>query len=164
MQRILAIVFAVVAIAAGAWFLVRPADPGAAVRARLAALADMVNKSTVDGLGPEARSLQLGSFFTDDVDVELGAGTAPIHGRATIMGMAARLQPRTAAFQIKFQDVSVTMAEGGETADVHLTAEFIRRVITTGEESLDAREFMLGMRRVGSDWQIAKVTAINTLQ
>ena len=47
---------------------------------------------------PEARSAQLGTFFTEDVDVELGSGAAPIHGRATIIGMAARLQPRTAAF------------------------------------------------------------------
>ena len=164
MQRILAIALAAVAVAGGAWFLFAPADPGAAVRQRLDTLADMVNKSTVDGLGPEARGVQLGTYFTEDVDVELGAGTAPIHGRATIIGMAARLQPRTAAFQIKFQDVSVEMADGGETADVHLTVEFIRRAITTGEESLDAREFQLRMRRVGSNWQIAKVTAISTLQ
>ena len=164
MQRTLAIALIAVAIAAGAWFLFAPADSGAPVRARLDALADMVNKSTVDGLGPEARSAQLGTFFTEDVDVELGSGAVPIHGRATVIGMASRLQPRTAAFQIKFQDVSVTMGDDGQTASVHLTAEFIRRAISTAEESLDAREFMLGMRRVGSDWQIAKVTAISTLQ
>ena len=164
MRRTLAIVLAVVALAGGAWFLFAPSDPGAPVRARLDGLADMVNKSTVDGLGPEARSAQLGACFTEDVDVELGSGAAPIHGRATLMGMAARLQPRTAAFQIKFQDVSVTMDDDGQTASVHLTAEFIRRALATGDESLDAREFMLGMRRVGTDWQIAKVTAISTLQ
>lgn len=164
MRRTLAIVLTIAALAGAAWFLVAPADPGAPVRARLEALAGMVNKSTVDGLGPEARSAELGTFFTDDVDVELGSGAAPIHGRATLMGMAARLQPRTAAFQIKFQDVSVTMGDDGQTASVHLTAEFIRRALATGDESLDAREFMLGMRRVGTDWQIAKVTAISTLQ
>ena len=56
------------------------------------------------------------------------------------------------------------MAPSGETADVHLTAEFIRRSITTGEESLDAREFTIGMRRVGGEWQIARVTAVETLE
>ena len=56
------------------------------------------------------------------------------------------------------------MAPGGETADVHLTAEIIRRSITTGDESLDAREFTLGMRRVGGEWQIARVTAVDTLK
>jgi hypothetical protein len=164
MQRIGVIVVAVVAVVAGVWFLYTPSDAGSAVRARLQSLSDMVNRSTVDGLGPEARATQLGAFFTEDVDVELGQGAAPIRGRDTIIGMAERLQPRTAAFRLKFEDVSVVMAPDANTADVHLTAEFIRRSITTGEESLDAREFMLGMRRVAADWQIAKVTAVETLK
>ena len=76
--------------------------------------------------------------------------------------MAERLQPRTAAFRLQFEDVTVTMDPGETTADVHLTAEFIRRSITTGEESLDAREFSLGMQKVGGEWRIARVTAIDT--
>ena len=164
MRRVAVIVLAVVALATGAWFLLAPPDEGDAVRARLTAFSDMVNKSTVDGLGPQARSVQLGAFFAQDVEVELGGGAAPIRGRETVIGMAERLQPRTAAFRLEFEDVSVAIAPGGETADVHLTAEFIRRSITTGDESLDAREFTLGMRRVGGEWQIARVTAVDTLK
>ena len=164
MQRIAAIVLAVVGLAIGAWFLLSPDGEGAAVRTRLQALADMVNRSTVDGLGPEARGAQLGAFFTEDVDVDLGKSAAPIHGRDTVIGMADRLQPRTSAFQLKFEDVGVAMVPGGETANVHLTAEFIRRSITTGEQTLDAREFTIGMRRVGGQWQIARVTAVDTLE
>jgi len=164
MPRVAAIVLTAVAVAAGAWFLLSPADSGAAVRARLQALADMVNRSTVDGLGPDARSVQLGAFFAEDVDVDLGRGAAPIHGRDTVIGMAERLQPRTAAFQVKFADVGIAMAPSGATADVHLTAEFLRRNITTGEQTLDAREFTIGMRRVGGEWQIARVTAVDTLE
>ena len=124
----------------------------------------MVNRSTVDGLGPEARGVQLGAFFAEDVDVDLGRGAAPIHGRDTVIGMAERLQPRTAAFQVKFADVGIAMAPSGDTADVHLTAEFLRRNMTTGEDTLDAREFTLGMRRVGGEWLIARVTAVDTLE
>ena len=164
MRPIAAIVSVVVALALGAWFLLAPADDGAMVRARLQALSDMVNRSTVDGLGPQARSAQLGAFFAEDVDVDLGHGAAPIRGRDTVIGMAERLQPRTAAFRLEFEDVSVALAPSGETADVHLTAEFIRRSITTGEESLDAREFTIGMRRVAGEWQIARVTAVDTLE
>ena len=164
MARIAAIVLTVVAIAAGAWYVLAPADSGAAVRARLRAFSDIVNRSTVDGLTPEARSAQLGAFFTEDVDVDFGQGAAPIRGRDTVIGIAERLQPRTAAFRLEFEDVSVAMAPSGNTADVHLTAEFIRRSITTGEESLDAREFMIAMRRVGAEWQIARVTAVETLK
>jgi len=164
MARFAAIVLTAVAIGAGAWYVLTPADSGAPVRARLRALSDMVNRSTVDGRGAEGRSAQLSAFLSEDVDVDLGHGAAPIRGRHTVIGMAERLQPRIAAFRLQFEDMSVVMGPSGDTADVHLTAEFIRRSITTGEESLDAREFMIGMRRVGAEWQIAKVTAVDTLK
>ncbi len=162
-RRTLAIVVAVVAIAAGAWYFLAPEDEGAAVRKRLQAFAAEVNASTTDGAGAAARAYQLASYFTEDVEVDLGQGAPPIHGRDTIMGMAVRLQPRTAAFRLEFEDISVALAPGGNAADVHLTAEFIRRSITTGEQSFDAREFAIGMRRVDEEWRIATVTAVETL-
>ncbi len=164
MRAIAAIVLTVVALAAGAWYLLTPADPGAMVRARLLAFSEVVNSSTVDGQDAVVHSAQLSVFFTEDVEVDLGHGAVPILGRDTVLGMAGRLQPRTAAFRLKFEDVSVVMSPTGETADVHLTAEFIRRSISTGEESLDAREFSIGMRRVGAEWQIARVKAVDTLK
>jgi hypothetical protein len=154
----------VAALAVAAWLLLGPAGGSANVRARLLALSDMINSSTVDGLGPEARGAQLGAFFTEDVDVDLGQGAAPIRGRDTLIGMAGRLQPRTAAFKLRFEDVTIAMAPGDQAADVHLTAEIIRRSITSGDESLDAREFTLEMRLVGGEWQIARVTAVDTLK
>jgi hypothetical protein len=164
MRRVLLPSTAIVVIVAGVWFFSQAKDETADVRRRLQALCDDVNSSTTDGRGPEARATQLGAFFTDDVEIELGGGATPIKGRATVVSMAARLQPRTAAFKLKFEDVSVAMAPGATAADVHLTAEFIRRNLSTGEESLDAREFTLGMRRVGGDWQIQRVTAVDTLK
>jgi Domain of unknown function (DUF4440) len=163
MSRIVAIVVTVVTLVGGAYYLLAPGDPGAPVRARLQALSEMVNRSTVDGLGPEARSQQLGTFFSEDVDVDLGRGAAPIKGRDTVIGMAQRLQPRTAAFRLEFEDVSVAIGPGGDTADVHLTTKFTRRSMSTGEETLDAREFMLVVRQFGGEWQIARVTAVDTL-
>jgi hypothetical protein len=56
------------------------------------------------------------------------------------------------------------MGPGGDTADVHLTAEFIRRSITTGEESLDAKEFALSMRQVDAQWKIGHVAVVETLK
>jgi hypothetical protein len=163
LRRVAAIAGAVVAIAAAAMYLSTPGDEGAPVRTRLQQFADEVNKSTVDGSGIEARALRLASFFADDVEVDLGQGSAAIRGRETVLGMATRLQPRTAAFELKLEDVNVAMEPGGEAADVHLTAEFIRRSITTGEESLDAREFTMLMRRIAGEWKIARATAVETL-
>jgi SnoaL-like domain len=158
-------VAAIVGLLAGAtWFLTRPDDEGAPIRQRLQSLADAVNRSTMDGAGPQARAKELAAYFTEDVDVELGGGAAPIRGRETLMGMAERLQPRTAMFKLKLEDVTVAMSPGGDAADVHLAAEFIRRSMTSGEESLDAREFTISMRRVDNEWLIARVTAIDTLK
>ncbi len=80
------------------------------------------------------------------------------------MGMAARLQPRTAAFRMDLDDVSVDMLPDSDAADVLLTASFVRRNVSTGEESLDAREYALVMTKVDGTWRIARITAIDTLR
>lgn len=134
-----------------------------AIAARLEALRIEVNTSTTDGLGTAARATQIGSYFTDDAVVELGRGSPPITGRDTLMGMVARLQPRTAAFRMDLDDVSVEVVPGGGAADVLLTASFVRRSISTGEESLDAHEYALVMTKAGGVWRIARITAIDTL-
>lgn len=154
----------VIAAAIAVWYLTRSADETADVRRRLDALSAAVNASTTDGRGPAARANEFGGFFTDDVEINLGAGTTPIRGRATLISMAERLQPRTAAFKIKFEDVTVVADPAGTSADVHLTAEFIRRDVVSGGESLDAREFTLVMQRVSDGWQIRRVTAVDTLK
>ena len=135
-----------------------------AINARLEALRNEVNSSTKDGLGTAARAVQIGTYFTDDAVVELGRGSPPISGRDTLMGMVARLQPRTAAFRMDLDDVSVEVLPGGDAADVLLTASFVRRSLTTGEESLDAREYALVMTKAGGLWRITRITAIDTLR
>lgn len=133
------------------------------IRRRLDEFTSEFNESTTDGLGTVARAARLGSFFTDEVVVEFGPGSPPIHGRETLIGMAARLQPRTAAFAMELKDVSVSVAGGG-AAEVTLTAVFRRRSMATGEESLDAREFTLGMVKAGGEWRVNRVTAVETLK
>src|SRR3954470_7298557 len=71
-----------------------------AIRERLDTLRAEINSSTKDGLGTAVRAAQIGSYFTEDAVVELGEGAFPIKGRETLMGMVARLQPRTSAFRL----------------------------------------------------------------
>ena len=162
--RLVLVVGVVVLVGVAAWYAATSNGEGADIRRRLQALSADVNQGTTDGRAPQERAMHLASYFTDDVDVDLGRGAAPIKGRETLIGIAERLQPRTSAFSLRFVDMTVAMAPGGETADVHLTAEIIRRSITTGEQSLDAREFTIGMRRVGGEWMISRVTAVDTLK
>lgn len=142
----------------------RATDDERAIRARIEALQTEINNVPTAGLGTVAHAAQVGSYFTDDTTIELGEGALPIHGRDTLVGMAARLQPRTAAFRLEIDDVSVEMVPGAEAADVLLTASFVRRSLSTGEESRDAREFSLVCRKNAGTWQIARVTAIDTLR
>src|SRR5687767_6775614 len=71
------------------------------IRQRLDALTAEVNAGSPDGIGALARAARIGQFLAPDVVVELGKGSPPIHGRETVIGMAARLQPRTAAFVVE---------------------------------------------------------------
>jgi hypothetical protein len=80
------------------------------------------------------------------------------------MGMAARLQPRTAAFRLELDDVGVEIVPDGNAADVLLTASFVRRIISTGDESRDAREFALVLAKADGIWRISRITAIDTLR
>jgi hypothetical protein len=97
LQRILLPSVLVIAVVAGIWYLSQAADETRDVRRRLDELSASINASTTDGRGPAARGAQLGTFFTDDVEIDLGRGATPIRGRATLISMAERLQPRTAA-------------------------------------------------------------------
>ena len=164
LRRILVPSVLVIALVAGVWYFTQARDETRDVRRRLDELSASVNASTTDGRGPEARAAQLGAYFSEDVEIDLGRGAAPIRGRATVISMAERLQPRTGAFRLKFEDVTIALDPGGSSADVHLTAEFIRRDLVSGGESLDAREFTLGRQRAPDGWQIRRVTGVETLK
>lgn len=135
-----------------------------AVRNRLDALTADVNTTVSEGLGTVVHAADIGSYFTEDVVVDLGEGAAPIVGRATLVGMASRLQRRTAAFRLRFDDVGVRFGPEKITADVALTASFVRRDEGADDESMDAREFTLAITKRSGVWRIARVTAVDTLR
>lgn len=120
------------------------------------------NSGTTEGFGTVAHAARVGAFFTPDVVVELGQGTAAIQGRETLMGMTARLQPRTAAFAVELDDVTVEFRDAVH-ADVTLTVVIRRRSGESGE-SIDAREFATEVINHGAGWKISRVIAVDTLR
>jgi hypothetical protein len=162
-RRALVLLTAAVLAAVGLWVWQRSSSsPEREIARRLHELAGEFNASTTDGLGTLARAARLGQHFTPDVVVELGSGSPPIHGRDTLIGMAARLQPRTAAFLLELTDVTVEMVDDTR-ANLSLTA-VIRRRNDSGEESLDAREFSGEMRLVDGQWRLSRITSVQTLR
>lgn len=161
-SAVLAVAAGVAALVLWAW-LTRGTDDERAIRRRLSEFAEDFNAGTTDGVGLAARAARLGSYFTDDIVVDFGPGAGPITGREMLMGIATRLQPRTAAFMLELDDVTVDVALA-DVAEVTLTTLFRRRSVADGETSLDAREFSLGMRKVGGDWRVARITAVDILR
>ena len=159
-RRNAAIAALVVCGSAWAWFAFRP-GPEARIERRLQALAAEFNESATDGLGTAARAARIGSYFTDDVVVDLGRGTPPIHGRETLIGMTARLQPRTAVLRLELLDITVVL-RSHDTADVSLTATFGRRAIgAESAESVDARELAITMIETGGEWRLSRVGVVD---
>lgn len=149
-------------VAFWAWRAWWPTDAQQIMR-RLQTFASDFNDSTTDGLGTVARAAKIGTYFTDDIIVDLGKGTPPIQGRETLMGMTARLQPRTAAFTLELLDINVDM-RSESTAEVNLTAAFRRRSLATGEESIDARELLLAMVKVNGEWRASLVKTVEAFR
>lgn len=162
MSRRAAAVLAGVAVVLLAFFVWRYWWPNDArdIRNRLNALADDFNESTTDGLGTVARAARLSTYFTDGVVIELGQGSPPIQGRETLIGMASRLQTRTAAFRLELLDINVDV-KGGSEADVTLTAAFRRAGGAAGEGSIDAQEMALRMTKGDGDWRISHVASVD---
>jgi hypothetical protein len=132
------------------------------VSRRLEALAAEVNAGTTDGSGLAARAAELSQFFTDDVVIDLGRGTSGVRGRATVLDMMSRLQPRTSAFQLRLTDIGVTVAQDRRSAEAVLTAEFIRR--GGGEESIDARELAIQLTKADGTWRIHHLTVVEAFR
>jgi hypothetical protein len=133
------------------------------IRVRIDEFTAAFNAAAGEGLGGLVHAARLGQFFTDDVVLELGQGSAPIQGRETVTGMAARLQPRTAEFLLEIVDVTVT-PRSDEEAELSLTAVLRRRSGLPSGETLDAREFAAEIERHAGVWQISRLVAVDTLR
>lgn len=131
-----------------------------AVRSRLLALAADLNGSD-DGPASLLWAARFGDYFTDDVVLEFGEGSPPIVGRATLVGMAARLKRRTTAARLAFDDIDVRLRDDHTAADVGLTASFMREDDTGAD--LDAREFALQLVKRDGQWRVARAAAVAAL-
>jgi hypothetical protein len=133
------------------------------IRARLDEFTRTFNATAQEGLAGLAHAARLGQFFTDHVVVELGQGSPPIEGRDILIGMAARLQPRTAEYRLEIADVHVDV-RNDQTAEVALTAVLHRRSRASAGDSLDAREFAVEVTKEGGTWRVRRVLAVDTLR
>ena len=154
---------AILAVAVGWWWWTAASPAEREVRRLFDDFVTEFNAGTSGGFATLAHAVRLGEFFTADAVVELGQGSPPIQGRETLIGMASRLQPRTAAFVLEVDDLSVEFT-GPDRGDVTFTTVIRRRSVVSGEESIDAREFAAEVVRAAGRWRLSRVVAIDTLR
>jgi hypothetical protein len=153
---LIAAVLAAVAWGAYAWW---PSEEGR-VRRRIDAMERALNEQPTTGLALVARAGELAGFVEPDVVLDPGRGAGQIHGRERLLALAARAPNAGGAFAVRFVDVSV--AVDGARAVVRMTAT-VSWPDARGEESVDAREIALDLRKT-DDWRIARITAIDALE
>jgi hypothetical protein len=160
-RRLLAIV-AILALGFLAWRYLLP-DDERDVHKRLNAFAADFNETSSGGVATVAHAARIGSYFTEDVVVELGDGAPPIRGRQTLIAMATRLQPRTEAFTLELVDQNVTVSSPS-TAEVNVTATFRQRSHASGEDAVEARELALRMIKTAGDWLVSEVKSVDAFR
>jgi hypothetical protein len=133
------------------------------IRAALDDLAEVVSHSNGGGLSQMTRAARLGSFFADDVTVDLGPPFQPIQGRDTIMALAARAQVPGEGLDVRFVDIDVMLRADGLAATVHLTAT-VRGSSVGDLQAIDAKELVMGLRKIDGEWRIDRVTGIQPLE
>jgi hypothetical protein len=162
-QRTLTGLCAVVVAAGAIWWWSAGSSDEREVRRLFDDFAEELNAGATSGFETLTHIARLSEFFHPDIVVDLGQGSAPIHGRETLLGMVSRLQPRTSAFVVEMDDVNVEFTDP-DHGEVTFTALIRRRIVGSGEESIDAREFGGEVVRSGSRWQVSRVVAIDTLR
>ena len=162
MSRPAAALILLVLLASGAVAWTRWHAEDAVVARALDALAAEINAGTTDGAGLAARAAELSRYFTEDVVIDLGPRTSEVRGRATVIDMMSRLQPRTSAFQLRLTDIGATVAPDQRSAEAVLTAEFIRR--GGGEDSIDARELAIQLTKADGTWRIRHLTVVEAFR
>ena len=152
--RIVGVGALVLAAAVFGWRTVFPSDERQ-IRRQLTRVAEHVNEKP-QGLSAIAQAADVASAFADDVVIDLGEGT-PIRGRDMVMGIVARLQPRTSRYEVRIRDMDVRVDDAG-SASVDLSAT------TSGDNGMDAREFQLAMVKRDGRWLITRVTPVHVLE
>lgn len=164
MKRVVPIilVIAVIGLAFWLWTVLFP-SPERVVRSRLDALAKTISFSSRGGmLGNAYDAQKAAEFFTTDTDIDLNApgyDSITLHGRDEVQQLALAARSRLASLKVEFLDMNITIAAGGETAKVNLTA----KAAVPGERDISAQEFNFMLKKVDGKWLIYKVETVKTL-
>lgn len=123
------------------------------------------------GIATGRRITRLVNHFTPDASIQmeiLGAGSFQLSGRGEIQQTLWGARRAAQLLSVRFYDIVVELAPGGESSTAHLTATAEARAADRGtrrnQELFEAVELRFGLRRVEGAWKVQWVETVPTLK
>jgi len=119
-----------------------------------------VNESPLAKL---ANSQKLGSYFADNVDVNLdipGRGQQTFRGREELIQVATGARTQLSSLNIQLPDIAVIVASDGQSAEVNATVN----ANIGGQREMYVEELKFSLEKLHGDWLIHRIEPANTLR
>jgi hypothetical protein len=155
----LVLLAALITVGVWLWTVVFP-SPEEIVRKRLVQVAAEASfNSGENPLVIAARSENLASRFSTNVEINLNATgfeRQEFSGRAEITQAAAGARMHLGSLKVEFPDVSVTVASDKLSA----VADVAVKVQAVGEKDFSVQEVKFTFQKIGGDWLITRVETV----
>ena len=161
MKTVYRLVLLVALVAAGVWlWTILFPGPEKIVRKRLAQVAAEASfNSGENPLVIAARSENLASRFSTNVEVNLNAPgfeRLQFSGRADITQAAAGARVHLSGLKVEFPDASVTVGPDKKSA----VADVAVKVQAAGQKDIYVQEMKFTFQKIGGDWLITRVESV----
>lgn len=160
--RAIAILFLLLGVFGGVyWWWSRPERQ---IHRVLDALADALSHDMPrEGLGAVAAVAGLPQYFAADVVLDPGRPFPVLTGRDAVVAAAARVRGALPVLRLELADRRIEMGADAAQAVVSVAVS-ARMTDRAGQQSMDAREVKLIMKRIDGRWVIARAEAVAALE
>jgi hypothetical protein len=126
------------------------------IRRHISNLAEVLSApSTENEVARLTRAAALREYFAPDVRVHFGA--EQLTSRDALIALVNRWVPPPGGVVVEFTDVTISLADDHQSADVRLTAKMESTNVHSGESTIDTRDAALTISDEDCDWVITSV-------
>ena len=134
------------------------------IRKNLGTLASLVEKGEKESIiqsGVQAK--KIASFFLEDCRVEVGAPVPNIKGEQDLIAATTHIRQMVGNISVSFSDISITVEENRTRARSTLTAAATVSSSLVEKGEVLPRELEMNWEKVGREWKIKEIGAVETL-
>jgi hypothetical protein len=144
------------------WTVLFP-NPEKVIRQRLVKLAHSASSSSNEGdLVRLSAAHRVAGFFSTNVELKVELPELDQHSSLTqeeIIQAALLARSRAGGLKVKFPDINVTVAPGGQSATVDLTVT----ATAGGESESFVQEMKFTLHKIDGQWLITRMETVRTL-